>query len=421
MQTPALILGILLLFAFEIMKVYFIMPFPGSQQTDSVGIAYFLHSYIIYIRLILLVAIAYPTVMLLLHGKWWKRVLLIIALGLYGVVFYMFNFKFLADKMFYQPHHKEFANYLQNRVPVHQLAMAVSVNGQVHAYPIEMMAYHHQVQDTVGGEPIMATYCSVCRTASVFSPIVNGKHETFRLVGMDHFNAMFEDATTKSWWRQVSGECIAGPLKGMKLKQLPSEQMNIMALTRQYRDVLILQPDTDFTKKYAGLEGYGAGLMHGGLEGTDTVSWQPKSWVVGIAYNGAAKAYDWKTLVKKRFIEDSINGLPVLLILENDNESFHVYNRTVNGRAAHFTAADSGDIQHAIKLGIEESGPRFRSLYKYEGDLMLKDDVTLSVWNVEGQCYEGTMYWKGGLAKVQASQEFWHSWKTFHPNTLQYK
>jgi hypothetical protein len=63
----------------------------------------------------------------------------------------------------------------------------------------------------------MITYCTVCRTGRVFEPVVNGKFEKFRLVGMDHFNAMFEDVTTKSWWRQVTGEAITGKLKGQQL------------------------------------------------------------------------------------------------------------------------------------------------------------------------------------------------------------
>jgi hypothetical protein len=40
---------------------------------------------------------------------------------------------------------------------------------------------------------------------------------------MDHFNAMFEDSQTKSWWRQVNGEAIAGPLKGKTLPEIPSQ------------------------------------------------------------------------------------------------------------------------------------------------------------------------------------------------------
>jgi hypothetical protein len=38
-------LGIFLLILFEAANVYFIMPIPGSQQMDSLPLAYFLYSW----------------------------------------------------------------------------------------------------------------------------------------------------------------------------------------------------------------------------------------------------------------------------------------------------------------------------------------------------------------------------------------
>jgi hypothetical protein len=38
------------------------------------------------------------------------------------------------------------------------VVLAVNLNGEAAAYPIRLMAYHHVVQDTVGGTPIVATY-----------------------------------------------------------------------------------------------------------------------------------------------------------------------------------------------------------------------------------------------------------------------
>ena len=38
------------------------------------------------------------------------------------------------------------------------IVMAVESNGEAAAYPVRLMAYHHLVQDTVGGTPIVATY-----------------------------------------------------------------------------------------------------------------------------------------------------------------------------------------------------------------------------------------------------------------------
>lgn len=38
------------------------------------------------------------------------------------------------------------------------MVLAVNNNGEVAAYPVRLMAYHHVVQDVVGGTPIAATY-----------------------------------------------------------------------------------------------------------------------------------------------------------------------------------------------------------------------------------------------------------------------
>ena len=99
------------------------------------------------------------------NSRWWRKILLAIFVLLYGIIFYMFNFKFLADKMFYQPKNKILATVAANKVDSTKLVIGVAINGQAKAYPIEIIGYHHQVVDTVGGEPVMVTYCSVWPTS----------------------------------------------------------------------------------------------------------------------------------------------------------------------------------------------------------------------------------------------------------------
>lgn len=390
MKTFLLFLGLLLLIALEILRVYFIMPFPGSQQSNTISIAYWLNNNINWLRLLLLALLALPIIIGLRRAKVGGKLLLGFGLLLYVLVIYLFNFRFLADKMFYQPRTKRFAAVDQNTVKEDKLVLGLVVNGEAKAYPLQLIGYHHQVRDTVGNTPVMVTYCTVCRTGRVFSPVVNGKNETFRLVGMDHFNAMFEDATTKSWWRQVSGEAIAGPLKGQALKELPSQQMTLAAWTRQYPQTLVLQPDTVFNQSYKDLADFDKGTIKSHLEKRDSLSWKPKSWVIGVVQGKEAKAYDWNELVHKRLLQDSLAGLPLVIVLEADTASFHVWSRNINGTVLQF---------------------------QKQGDLSLFNDVnTGSVWNMNGTCILGSL--KGQqLQPVQASQEFWHSWQNFHPNT----
>ena len=392
MKRLLLITGLLLLFTTEILRVYFIMPFPGSQHQNTIGLAYWISNNISWMRILALAFIIFPLIYILKEGKTWMKIILSLILIFYGVIFFFFNYRFEADKMFYQPEQKLFVAATSDTINKSKLVIGVAINGEAKAYPIQIIGYHHQVMDTIGNTPVMITYCTVCRTGRAFSPFVNGKMETFRLVGMDHFNAMFEDATTKSWWQQATGKAIAGPLKGTTLKELASMQLTLEAWLREYPNSSVMQPDTTFNKDYKDLAGYDKGTLKSGLEKRDSASWKKKSWVIGVKYKNNSKAYDWNELVKNKVINDSIEGLPILLTLEKDTASFHVYDRRLNGTILNFQ--------------------------KGTDDLLIDQD-TNSSWNMDGVCIDGTL--KGEkLTPVQAYQEFWHSWSTFHPNTTKY-
>lgn len=393
MRIALFLVGILILIVAEVARVYYIMPFPGSQVDEVIDLAYFIDGYIWIFRIIGIAMIAYPAFTLLGEPNRYIKFTGYALLIFWVLVVYMFNFRFLADKMFYQPSQKIFAPISENKVSAKKIIIGVAINGYAKAFPIEVIGYHHQVRDTIGGEPLMITYCTVCRTGRVFSPIVNNKLENFRLVGMDHYNAMFEDETTKSWWRQVNGEAIAGPLLGTTLTEVPSEQMSLQAWMDRYPNTLVMQPDPAFKDRYESLEKYDEGKMEGKLEGRDSLSWKDKSWVVGVPMGLFAKAYDWNQLVKDRVINDRIKGLPVMLALESDSVSFHSWVPVVGKDTLRFSYSDS------LKILVDQNQSR---------------------WNWKGECVEGTMNGTK-LETVQSYQEFWHSWKTFHPNTEVYK
>jgi len=382
-------IGIMILILSEVFKVYFIMPFPGSQQSNTVGLAYFLQDNIQFIRVTGIALIAYPVFHFFRTGKLWSKILITLSTALYLVIFYFVNFKFLADKMFLQPTHKVFAAVDSNEVPSGNLVLGVFINGEAKAYPIQYIGYHHQVRDSVGGKPVMITYCTVCRTGRAFSPFINGKLETFRLVGMDHFNAMFEDSSTKSWWRQVNGEAVTGPLKGMMLEEIPSGQMRLDAWISQYPHTLIMQPDTSFNDSYFGMRTYDKGKGQSYLTKTDSLSWKDKSWVVGVQIASVARAYDWNDLVNKRVLNDTLAGHPIAVTLANDTASFYVWKRD------------------SLIFEFDKTTSR------------LRDQQTKSTWSSSGQCTDGPL--KGTrLPLVQSYQEFWHSWRTFRPQTTRF-
>ncbi|HTF20299.1 MAG TPA: DUF3179 domain-containing (seleno)protein [Chryseolinea sp.] len=375
--------GVVCLALFEVLKVYFIMPMPGSQQHDTLDVAYFLHAHRWSIRLVLLAVTIYGATDAFKVKHKWLPVIPIIA---WLWVAYMFNFKMLADKMFRQPENLVYKNRSANVLTDSSLVIGVSVNDVAKAYPIRYMSYHHQVRDTIGGKAMIVTYCNVCRTGRVFEPLVDGRPENFRLVGMDHFNAMFEDETTGSWWRQATGDAVAGPLKGKMLPEVGSTQMTLKKWFDMNPNGVVMQYDPSFRSVYDSVGRFEKGKGRSSLTRTDSLSWQDKSWVVGISLNGESKAYDWNQLREERVIHDVVGNEPIVLALSNDNQSFIAFIRPTGGHQFRL----SGDTLFSEKLYYDFSGRDLASLTTR-------------------------------LPAVKAYQEFWHSWRTFHPDTKKYE
>jgi hypothetical protein len=391
MKKAIAILVLMLLIIFECLRVYLIMPLPGSQQFDTIELAYFLGSNKWMIRLIGYLIVFIPMILIIRYGIKNEKIIIGVLTLVYLIVFYVFTFQMEADKMFYQPTKVLSTSLSKNKIPNNKLVIGVVIDNIARAYPIQLIGYHHQVVDTINGKLIMVTYCTVCRTGRIFSPIVNGKQETFRLVGMDHFNAMFEDATTKSWWRQSNGECIAGPLKGYQLEEIQSEQLVLSAWVRKQPNTQVLQPDAQFKAQFEKMDTYDKGKSKGALTKRDTASWKSKSWVIGIQDGVNARTYDWNQLVKQRFIQDSLPNNPIVILLENDTASFHTYSRIINNMTLTF-------------LKKQDS---------------IWDVNTGSQWNYDGICIDGIL--KGNaLNSVSSYQEFLHSWEFFHPKSIRY-
>ncbi len=373
--------GALGLGVFELLNVWLIMPLPGSQRMRSVAVAYAIHRsrWLWRVLWAALLLTGFPT---LLSSEGAGRWLGLLLLALLAFVAYAVNARMKADRMFREPSTLTMLPASGSSVAGDRLVVGLEVNGEARAYPLMFIGYHHQVRDVIGGEEVLVSYCTVCRTGRVFSPLVDGRAERFRLVGMDHFNAMFEDATTGSWWRQANGEAIVGPRKGRVLSEFPSQQVRLDQWLAMHPRSLVMQGDPAFAHRYPVDASYETGESRRALTGTDAASWGEKSWVVGIAADGKAKAYDWNRLTRERIINDEVGEIPIVLVLAPDDASFFAYRR-----------------------------PDAATRFALEGDALAAASTRYALSGVGAS---------GSLESIHASQEFWHSWRTFQPATERY-
>lgn len=373
--------GIVGLILFELCSVWLIMPLPGSQRMRSIDAAYALYHWRWGARATLGLALLAGTFAMWRAAGWRRWVVPPALLVLVGVV-YIVNVQMSADHIFRQPTILAMKPASQSTVAMDRLVVGIERHGEARAYPLQYIGYHHQVRDTVGGEEVLVSYCTVCRTARVFAPLVDGRTELFRLVGMDHFNAMLEDQATGSWWRQANGEAIAGPLKGKTLPEIPSIQVTLAQWLALHPATLIMQGDPAFAETYARDYAFERGTSRTALTGTDTVSWHDKSWVIGVSIGGHSKAFDWNRLRRERVINDEVGGAPVVIVMASDSVSFFAFARP--DAATTFTARGDSLVTDGRAYAMSGRGP------------------------------------SGALLPIKASQEFWHSWRTFHPATKTY-
>ena len=386
--------GIILLLLPGLVHAYLLMPFPGSQNLNAITVSYYLEKVVTPLRIAGALLIVWYAIFYFNNNSRRGKIVKASVLGLGFISLYFTDFKFQAERMFEEPQTIKFANFINNSVPESTVIIGVVSNGVAKAYPLNYLGYHHKIQDNVGNQPVLVTYCTMCRSGRVYNPVVNGTRQNFRLVGARHYNAVIEDDATKTWWYQANGKAAVGQLKGSQLQEIPYEQSTLAAWISKHPGSLILQPDHHYMDGYNDLKNYDRQqAVDKDSTLTNKDSLVRKSWVVGLVVNGQAKAYDWRRLFKKRFVNDSFNQTNLLLTLEEDSLTYHSFNRSVNGKVLHFSMDKSGQ---------------------------LTDLETASLWDWDGLSTSGTL--KGNrLSKVQSYQEYWHSWKYFHPNTLYWK
>ncbi len=313
---------------------------------------------------------------------------LILFAGLWGGIYWLFNKYWIGRYKFLPITQKTFLNAADNKLDLDIPIIGVEINGEKKAYPANLLFYHHQLSDDLGGKAILATYCGMCRSGRVYDiDWAEGRPE-FMLVGAVNYNAVLRDSITNTWWRQETGEAAKGARKGDQLEDIYFEQMSLKNWLEKHPDSLVLQYDPVFEGKYnffAKLLKFEADLPRWHMQETPPL-------VVGVEIDGQAHAYDLIELQKIGLVNDEISGTPLLAVSDDDNMSAFVYSRKVKGKTLTFERKDG----------------------------VITDAETGSTWTHLGQCMSGKMS-GAQLEQQQSYQQFVRAWIIFHPETSFYK
>lgn len=222
----------------------------------------------------------------------------------------------------------------------------------------------------------------------------------FYLAGINNQNFIMRDKETGSWWQQVNGKAIHGPLRGHQLKRVFHDELSFAIWKGEKPDGRVLKPN----EKIAAANQYESadwetriGKMRV-VEGTDIDKrLAPRTLVLGIEVNDKSVAYPLSALQKQSPIMDVVGPTPIMLLLGEDKRSVRAFERTIDGRRLEF----------------------FQKTEKDGSGVQLLDVESGSTWNFEGKATSGPLAGRQ-LTKIFVLEDFWFDWRIYHPDTAVY-
>ena len=129
--------------------------------------------------------------------------------------------------------------------------ITVSINGDLRAYPLQVLIWHEIANDTVGGVPVAVTFCPLCNSALVFDRRVDGRVLDFGTTGkLRKSDLVMYDRQTESWWQQFLGEAIVGTMTGKRLKFIPVRIESFARFKARGGTGKVLVPNGRFGRRY---------------------------------------------------------------------------------------------------------------------------------------------------------------------------
>lgn len=193
-------------------------------------------------------------------------------------------------------------------------------DGDVRAYPQQVLVWHEIVNDTVAGQPISVTYCPLTGTVVGFTGLPGRPGATFGTSGkLVNSNLLMYDRPTDSQWPQVPGVAITGELYGKRLNTVPLVWTSWRAWREAHPDTTVLSRDTGALRDY-GADPYGSYLGESGyyVSGAPIFSVQrtddrfpPKHVVMGVRAGNERLAIDKNLVREEGTVEADVGGTTV--------------------------------------------------------------------------------------------------------------
>ena len=217
----------------------------------------------------------------------------------------------------------------------------------------------------------------------------------FYLAGINNQNFLMRDRETGSWWQQITGKAIFGPMKGSVLELAPSDELSFGLWKQESPGGQVLAAVARDEKEYdSKWEAEVAKLpVVISFPGTELKS---RDVVIGVELSGESRAYPLDTIIKQSPIQDRVGGNPILIVAGPDGKSVRAF----------ISRMRDSDFEFFRKSGTP--------------DFLLVDSTSNGEWNFKGCAISGPDIGKC-LQALPAIKDYWFDWRNYHPSTTVYR
>ena len=286
----------------------------------------------------------------------------------------------------------------------------LEANGEVHAYPIQILMWHEIVNDRVGGVPVAVTYCPLCNSAVSFRREVGGEVTTFGTSGRLFASALvMYDRATESLWTHFDGRAVVGALTGEVLEPISSPLLAWSDFKEAFPEAMVLDRDnTGYNRQYGvnPYTGYDNPDTNPFLfRGTVDERARAKQRVVGVNVEGESVAWTLDAISggDARATHGDVGDTPIVILWKQGQSS----------------ALDASQIEDGRDIGsVGVFSPQLdgRTLtFQADGDGFI-DEETDSRWDITGRAVSGELA-GAELEQIHHLDTFWFAWSTYRPGS----
>jgi hypothetical protein len=231
----------------------------------------------------------------------------------------------------------------------------------------------------------------------VWTRDIAGLRLTFHLAGINNQNFLMRDEETGTYWQQISGAAVSGPLKGRQLTLVHSDELTLATWKSEEPRGTVLDDVPKYASEYSERDWDVEMKREPTVLNFPEHGLTARDLMLGIQAFGASRAFLYERVIKEKLVKDHVGSEPVLLVVGPDDQSVRAFRDRIRGVGG---ATD---------------------FYRITGrsGVLLIDDSTGSEWNFQGCATSGKA--KGlCLEPIPMLKDYWFDWRNYNPGTTVY-